>query len=317
MIPTYRISPEAYRLSSLSYQSSVEKFQQNGFAEQEAIELMRRAVRLTSQAVSSSPCARKTVLSLSCYGSMCTPGQEYAGIYPPPYGPPTTAQAEQALADWHYDRLLVFANDQDTWSRIDMVAIETLPLLSEGIAVRKAMHNLRVTLKSRGVHWWPKWWTSFVFPEGKCPENASISSATIAKRILEPFDGEERPTGLGINCTKLRFLPQLVAGYTQAAQQLELDEPAWLVIYPDGGLVYDVNTRTWHADGDKAAGENADPAAVWASQLHQVTLQTLEFARDDGSSVWEKAVVGGCCKASPEYIRALAGRVKGKEAGSG
>ena len=297
------------------YQSSLEKFQQNGHTEEEAVELMHRAVRLSSEAISSSSTAEaKTVLSLSCYGSMCSPGQEYAGRYPTPYSPPSTA-SEAALVDWHYQRMLVFASDEKTWSSVDLIAIETLPLLREGIAVRKAMYRLQATLRQRGEQHWPAWWASFVFPDGKCPEDPSITSEQIARRMLEPSEGAATPNGLGTNCTKLRFLPDLLAGYTEAAKAIKLEERPWLVLYPDGGLVYDVNTRTWHADGPSSSEqENAEPAVLWAQQLYRVTQDAMGEQIDEASPVWNRAIIGGCCKASPAYIGALSKIVRANKA---
>lgn len=292
-----------------SYQSSVEKFQQNGHTATEASDLMRRAVRLTAEAIPPSSSA-KAVLSLSCYGSMCSPGQEYAGRYPAPYGPSGSPGSEKALIDWHHNRMLVFASDSDTWSGIEYIAIETLPLLSEGVAVRKAMRKLRRTLQAKGEHHWPNWWASFVFPDGVCPEGEDLDAERVASEMLQPLADAEVPTGLGINCTKLRFLPGLIAGYSTATEKLQSGEAPWLVLYPDGGLVYDAVTRTWHADASGADGKDANPAAVWASQLQRITSSALEKRRPDGSPVWAKAVVGGCCKASPDYIRELANVVK-------
>ena len=269
---------------------------------------MHKAVRLTSDAVMSK--GGKTVLSLSCYGSMCSPGQEYAGKYPSPHGPPSSA-SEAALVEWHYERMLVFASDRQIWSSIDMVAIETLPLLSEGIAARKAMYKLRRTLQDRGEIHWPAWWASFVFPDGQCPGDSSITPEQIARSMLEPLDKAEIPTGLGINCTKLRYLPNVLDGYTEAVKAAEPKTAPWLVIYPDGGLVYDVKTRTWHTDGSGPDSlQNADPAEVWAKQLYTLTQSALGEKRDDGVPIWGNAVIGGCCKASPAYISELSKVVK-------
>jgi len=87
----------------------------------------------------------KIALSLGPYGATLTPGHEFDGFYPPPFGPQayspggrnrnafTAAEASQesvaidALTDFHLQRLRVFANDLTTWARVDCIAFEDDP----------------------------------------------------------------------------------------------------------------------------------------------------------------------------------------------
>ena len=337
------MNPRPY-LCFPSYQTSVDKFAQNGFPRDVAVSLMRRAVELahssvqptapTSLAPASHSAGTPSVcLSLSCYGAMCVPGQEYAGVYPSPFGPPNTPRGiETALADFHYDRLMVFAAEPSTWHRVATVAFETVPLLQEGRAIRKAVAKVRTALEQRGEAHWPAWWISFVFPEGRHPgsadrdERGHPAAATIAREMLAPSipGQEERPTGLGVNCTKLRYLQDLVHGYEIALRAATAGSPAetnleeaapWLVLYPDGGLTYDVHTRTWHADGqavgpdtassEQSLAEQSTPAQAWARQLVNIGRSAMKATDSNGRNIWSKLVLGGCCKASPEYIAEL------------
>lgn len=388
------------------YQCSFEGFKKQGHSESKATELMRTAVSLAhnsvtshqTQSTSRTPDSGKrgkepsVVLALSCYGAILSPGQEYSGRYPPPYGPhsthasndvdtadpssPSTSNtsssitrnnqsarndwiqaAEQALEEWHFERLKVFAStsqeEDGTWERISFVAFETLPVLYEARAIRKAMTRLKRYLQveakrgeKKSIHW-PKWWISFVFPDGSLPSTSSLepgdlSPANIAKTVFKQErmklslidvngDGDqyeeevdvEIPTGLGINCTKMRYLPSIVDEYTQALANIPSssgEQERILVLYPDGGLVYDPVTKTWHQDGNaiissnrQDAGEKTgDPAQIWASQLMEIARNALSNEK----KVWDGIILGGCCKASPVYIAELSklvGRVRREE----
>jgi homocysteine S-methyltransferase len=341
------------------------------------------------------------VLALSCYGAILSPGQEYSGRYPPPYGHPSHStsnssaisspsstlcsalkannqmnwmqEAEKALEEWHYDRLKVFASHSETWDKISYIAFETLPVPYEARAVRRAMTRLRhayshanqsstSTFPSAysdardGRHregepnnTWPKWWISFVFPnDGNLPYKTSLESAspitpeTIAETIFKPmrmaFSSSQNqeevdveiPTGLGVNCTKMRYLPGIVDAFTRsttsipsdASQNKQKNKERWLVLYPDGGLVYDPVTKTWHQDGGEGSptpekspaaekgtcSESDSPAKMWAQQLVDIARKA-----NGKDGVWDKIILGGCCKASPAYISELANLVNAEK----
>lgn len=368
-----------------SYQCSFEGFKKQGYSEKEAIKLMHKAVSLANDAISSQPSNSSTkdkgksrekpsvVLALSCYGAILSPGQEYSGRYPPPFGHPAHAasfpsdkegsstssstivqhqinrtqgddswlqEAERSLEDWHFKRLKVFASDAATWNKVSYVAFETLSVLYEGRAIRRAMTRLKSYIHeqraSEGkVLKWPRWWISFVFPDGSLPyttslETGDLSAQGIARAIFKEdtyklTEGKahfevplELPDGLGINCTKMRYLPELVKDFTIALKDMlptaQEGKERTLVLYPDGGLVYDPVTKTWHQDGnsptnidnsdeDKSGSENA--GEIWASQLAEIAQDALS----SDSKAWNGAVLGGCCKASPAYIAALSERI--------
>ena len=72
----------------------------------------------------------------------------------------------------------------------------------------------------------------------------------------------------------------------------------WLVIYPNGGKVWDPITRTW-GEGSRTRGVTVD-SRIWAEQL----WKQVDIALEDG--IWGGVVVGGCCKAGPDEIMRLA-----------
>lgn len=292
------------------YQASLEGFQRNGHSKDQAIALMRQAVDLTHESLqelrsahptstSTSP-RRRLVLSLSCYGATITPAsQEYTGHYPAPYGPVSDESTIEALADWHYERLSTFASDPDTWSKVEYIAFETLPLLSEAVAIKKAMFRIQQAIvdgDARKRKDLPQWWISFVFPNGKLPGEAA-EPQEIVKRVLESGEGLAVPHGIGVNCTKMRYLADIVRDFTAA-----LPSPAWLVLYPDGGLTYDTTTRKW-SSGEGEPGGSTSPEVKWAEQLYGFAEMAM---KGNGETGWEGVILGGCCKAGPSYIAELA-----------
>ena len=357
-------SSNAYR-----YQCSFEGFKKQGYSETEGIKLMHEAVSLADEAISSYARISSTtsssssskgkskekasvVLALSCYGAILSPGQEYSGRYPPPYGRPSHSsssaisddtwlkEAENNLEEWHFNRLKVFASNPEIWNKLQYIAFETLPVLYEGRAIKKAMTRLKRYLQeskndsqNKGKTRLPEWWISFVFPNGELPSSTgNLESGDVTPRnIAMTMFKEDRtrlgsintsqeelvlevPNGIGINCTKMRYIPKIVEEYTLASLEVPSEncQERVLVLYPDGGLVYDPNTKTWHQDGGNAvsgesSNEEGDPAQIWASQLLQIAQEALKGGSKE--KVWDRVILGGCCKASPAYIAELSNLV--------
>lgn len=244
---------------------------------------------------------------------------------------------ELALTEFHLSRLLDFASSEDVWRQVSIVLFETIPNLVEAKAIRRAYAGLSHRLRdlyggagesdsapATGDQWWRKPVVmSFVFPdetadgEGAFPtpvdgptptpeevlgaatsENHDDSTATVEYATLD---------GVGINCTKPFKLRQLVRRWNtwlqaQSTADAERHRP-WLWLYPDGGLQYDVHTRTWSTIPSKHSSngvDSNDPASTWARGV----VAVADSARASG--VWPGVVLGGCCKAGTGHIRALA-----------
>ena len=267
----------------------------------------------------------KIALSLGPYGGTLSPAQEFHGFYPPPFGPslPSNiartnmfddteddqcqeAAAVDALADFHYERLKVFAENREVWDEIDFVAFETVPLLREIAGIRQAVARLQKARGSEhagqpgedGAKPMKPWWISTVHPDGHYPEmklgGGWVTTVEVAQAVLlGGGEGTTMPWGLGINCTGLQFLPKLVQEARDVARQaLEVSGvKPWLVLYPNGGDVYNTVTHSWEAKG---RGE-----VRWAKELRAVVAES----RCD--EMWGGIVVGGCCKTDPEDISEL------------
>ncbi|KAI4519248.1 Homocysteine S-methyltransferase [Schizophyllum commune Loenen D] len=313
-------------LSTATYQCSYRTFQRAGYSDADARTAMTRAVRLADEA-RRKYCEEsgkalsdiKLVLSLGPFGATLSPAQEYDGCYPPPFGPQAystsgenvnafpvgsegdeaESRAVQALVDFHLERLRVFAADEEVWRAIDIIAFETIPVLREITAVRVAMAKLAAEVADGGK----AWWLSVLFPDGKFPEKRRgepSASREVADVVRSAFaartsDGDEMadPDGVGVNCTDVSHYSGLVEALQDALPSYTGDSVRpWLVLYPNGGDVYDPVSRTWK--------EGSGKEEAWADKL--VDLATHAHK----TTVWGGVVLGGCCRCGPDKIRMLA-----------
>jgi homocysteine S-methyltransferase len=86
----------------------------------------------------------------------------------------------------------------------------------------------------------------------------------------------ERVAAVGINCTAPVHIPSLI----REARRVT-DKP--IIVYPNSGEHYDVNTKRWTGDADSQS-----------------------FARD--SVEWHAtgaSLIGGCCRTGPEHIQMI------------
>jgi homocysteine S-methyltransferase len=92
------------------------------------------------------------------------------------------------------------------------------------------------------------------------PDGSSIDQ--VIRALLSSEHSDSLPWGIGINCTKIAKLAQLVMAYENSVRALESAGhiQSWpsLLLYPDGtnGEIYDTTTKTWRAStGLKSATE--------------------------------------------------------------
>ncbi|GAA6027963.1 hypothetical protein JCM8097_001803 [Rhodosporidiobolus ruineniae] len=299
-----------------------------------------------SSASSSAGSKPVTALSLGPYGSSLQPGQEYGGHYPSPFSPsgadaaypqplsqpaaassalqavplpldavrlPNQPEDETHLAAWHLQRLTDFAASE-AFGAVPLLAFETIPVLAEARAIRRAV----AALASSSAPAKP-FWLSFVFPATSSgdgvafpdpsPSFFSLASAplsaqcaAIVEAAFTPFEGHATPAAIGLNCTSPIHAAEVVQALTEArvafastaSEQKDggEDTKPWLVLYPDGGAQYDVVTRTW-----------SNPLGLTDNKWAVLVADAAGVARASGA--WGGVVVGGCCKAGPGAIRAL------------
>jgi homocysteine S-methyltransferase len=109
----------------------------------------------------------------------------------------------------------------------------------------------------------------------------------------------ERPFAIGINCTKVYKLRDLIQIFESASKEQNLVLPR-LVIYPDGasGLIYDPVTQKWVRKAESDA-DDTSKRRDWHEEVADIVRQV----RDRGA--WKGILVGGCCKTRPGHIAAL------------
>ncbi|KAL8712051.1 MAG: hypothetical protein Q9220_003747 [cf. Caloplaca sp. 1 TL-2023] len=272
----------------------------------EAASFMRSAVPLAKRASTSATRDRKSgtighvALSLGAYGAIMQPSAEYSGDYKP-----ESILTAQGLQEWHQERLKVFRDNEATWSEIDYVSFETIPVLNEVHAVRAVMANQNTRKDSKD------WWISCVFPNDDLtlPDGSPVSK--VVQAMLEhPSNTSQRPWGIGINCTDIQKLHQLILQYEDAVKDIlgtsERTQWPWLVTYPDGaqGSVYNTGTQKWETNPQiKARG----PQRPWHEALAEIITETAE------RGYWDGILVGGCCKTTPDDIRNLRGALRSSE----
>ncbi|KAL8693360.1 MAG: hypothetical protein Q9218_001797 [Villophora microphyllina] len=266
---------------------------------EEATAFMRKAVPLAKEAITSRQhngaerTSKGVALSLGAYGATMQPSTEYSGEYKP-----EPMKTVQGLHDWHDRRFKIFHDDKDTWDNVDYVSFETLPVLQEVQAVRQIMakHNNKC---------YKEWWISCVFPNDDLtlPDGSPVS-AVIEAMLQKSDPGKgQRPWGIGINCTDIKKLNDLILQYESNAKRVlspyvEKADGPWLVLYPDGaqGSVYNTETQGWEIDPEmKAKG----PQRSWHEELAEIIIRTAERGR------WHGILVGGCCKTTPDDIKKL------------
>ena len=276
----------------------------------------------------------RIALSLAAYGGSLTFPHEFDGYYPPPYGPkayapqpdPTDpnrnafradehaqeAQSEEVLAAFHLERLRVYASDKDTWHALDALAFETIPLAREVRAIRRAVAALEDELAPEERK---PWWICTVQAAGEFPEERPEGGGRLGtKEVLASYfdavptstgDGRDEPVryavpdAFGINCTSTMHVASAVAAASDVlartgAARVGGGQP-WLVLKPNGGQKYDLNTREW----DRRDSEVWSPGDEWARQVGDIVHAAA------AKGVWGGILVGGCCKTGDGEVRAL------------
>jgi len=253
---------------------------------------------------------------LGPFGASLKPTQEFGGFYPPPYGPrkysadsPNTnfigdekaeKEAIEALTTYHSERLLMFAQDSEIWSYIDMIAFETVPLVREAIAIRQTMAHF----EEKNIDKRKQWWISFVFPKGQCPQmmdmaGTKLTVPSLIRAVLSsPLRGGSSlpiPHGFGINCTDVGYLPRIINEMKGACEQIRSKIRPFLVLYPNGGGEFDEDIGVWKE------GVSKEVKNEWEIALADLVGSILSSP----DVQWSGVIAGGCCRCDAEQISRL------------
>ncbi len=95
------------------------------------------------------------------------------------------------------------------------------------------------------------------------------------------LDGVPQVAAVGINCSAPQYIPALVREIAGATRKP-------VVVYPNSGETYDISTRAWL--GETHCDAYGRQAADWYAAGARI--------------------IGGCCRTTPEHIRAVAGALR-------
>lgn len=125
----------------------------------------------------------------------------------------------QDLEAFHRNRLATIASSS-AWAYVDLLAFETIPRLDEAVAIRRALQRIFSTYARKPAY------ASFVFPRGQRlpwpsrddgPGEEEDMQELLEEVLGDHGQGGPLPfDGVGINCTKPRYLKQLVERMTAA-----------------------------------------------------------------------------------------------------
>lgn len=214
--------------TTASYQASLEGFATRGVERDEALELMRRSVRLADEAREGRE-GLLVAASLGPFGAMLADGSEYTGAY----GDMTVADLEA----FHLPRAEALAA-----AGPDLFAVETIPSIAEAEAI--------VALLAR----FPEVpaWVSF-----SCRDDERISDGTPIETAVAAATAAPSVIGVGVNCTPARYVSSLLA---RARSVTELP----LVAYPNAGGRWDPIEKVWDRSEDVTRPEDlASGARGW------------------------------------------------------
>lgn len=150
--------------------------------------------------------------SIGPYGAYLADGSEYRGNY---------GLSKEELKAFHRDRLSKLIE-----SAPDLLAIETIPELTEARAILELLHELGNTIP---------FWISF-----SCKSETELCSGELFADAAALVMREPLAVGVGINCTA----PELVTPLLQSAPA------ATFVLYPNSGRQWDAVTKQWIGDSE-------------------------------------------------------------------
>jgi homocysteine S-methyltransferase len=217
-----------------SYQATVEGFMKRGLNEAEAIDLIKKSVRIAIEARDefwsdeSNHVGRAkpfVAASVGPYGAFLADGSEYRGNY---------GLNENELVDFHRPRMKALIQ-----AGADILACETLPCLIEAQAVSKLLkESPNITA-----------WFSFSAKDDK-----HISEGQLFADCVREIGSNPQIVAIGINCTSPRFIPSLI----REAKQVT-NKP--ILAYPNSGESYSAEKNDWN--GDPVSNSFGEDAKDW------------------------------------------------------
>lgn len=218
--------------TTATYQATFPGFAARGLREDEAADLLRRAVRVAQEARNefwADPAHRSgrprplVAASVGPYGAYLANGAEYTGDYD---------LSEEDLIAFHRPRLALLAG-----SGADLIAAETIPSRREARALARLLEEYGV----------PGW----ISLSGR--DGAQTAHGEPIGEVAAELNQYRQVAAIGVNCTAPRYIAELVRALRAAT-----DKP--ILAYPNSGEGYDAKRNAWIGRG---TADLAGPAAAW------------------------------------------------------
>ena len=207
-----------------TYQASVPGFVARGLTDDQAVEVLGRAVSLAVEArdtfwsdVGNRDRRMRPLVAASVgpYGAYRADGSEYTGDY---------GLSDDELFDFHEGRWRVLAE-----SAADLMGCETIPSMREA--------GVLLELLRRTPDRWA--WMSFT-----CRDGAHLSDGSPLAAAAATCGAERRVAAVGINCTRPEHVSELVSEIRNATEKP-------IIVYPNAGGRYDAERKTWEGDAPR------------------------------------------------------------------
>ena len=204
-----------------SYQATIEGFMKRGLSEEQAVELIKKSVRLALEARDEfwADEANRTgrqkpfvAASVGPYGAFLADGSEYRGNY---------GLTEEELVAFHRPRMRALIE-----AGADLLACETIPSPLEAQALVKLLGEFP------GVHAW----ISF-----SCRDEAHVCEGEKLDACIRQVESNPQVAAVGVNCTAPKFILALIREAKKATNKPVL-------VYPNSGELYDAEKQAWGGD---------------------------------------------------------------------
>lgn len=256
-------------------------------------ELLQTGIHLAQQAVqeykseTNNSHERFVVASSGCYGAALANGSEYTGDY----GNVTLDE----IVHFHKGKAKTMLEENP-----DGLAIETIPSVSECLAVCDALISLQTEMSTTAntkPTELPCSWISLA-----CKDGATLNEGTPFVNALEAIREKdpkaEHVHAIGINCCDSAYAAPLLELLTR---DMALHGPRrGIVVYPNSGEEWNAEDETWREGTGCTHADELSDRLMEAIGVVQKTWKTYEPAQP-----MPKIIVGGCCRTSPSTIAAL------------
>ncbi len=206
-------------ITTASYQASFIGFEKQGYSKADAIKLMQLSVELAIEVRdefllnNERPVKYYPIIaaSLGPYGAALADGSEYTGYGDVPLS---------TLTSFHEERLNVILNTE-----ADMLAFETIPCLSEAIAIKELLHQYPSK----------KAWISF-----SCKDGLHLCSGELFEDAVKLLHDSNEIIGIGVNCTAPQHIESLINIAKSITEKI-------IIVYPNKGETYNAEHKKWEA----------------------------------------------------------------------